>query len=32
MLAEALAKGAKVHGDRLEVRRTADYGEDEDGN
>lgn len=31
MLAEALAKGAKVHGDRLEVRRTADYGEDENG-
>lgn len=31
MLADALAKGAKVHGDRLEVRRTADYGEDENG-
>lgn len=31
MLAEAMAKGAKVHGDRLEVRRTADYGEDENG-
>ena len=32
MLAQALVIGAKVHGDTLEIRRTADYGEDEDGN
>src|SRR5688500_2147229 len=32
MLAKALAEGAKALGDYSEIRRTADYGEDEEGN
>lgn len=32
MLAKALAEGAQAHGDTLEIRRTADYGEDGGGN
>lgn len=31
MLALALEQGAKKHGDTLEMRRTADYGETDDG-
>jgi hypothetical protein len=32
MLAKALAEGAAAHGDTLEIRRTAEYGEDQAGN
>lgn len=31
MLAEALKHGAKVHGDKLEIRNPGDYGETPDG-